>query len=376
MNSDKLMELMEQIDPKHIESAELHTNTTYSPKRNWKKYTLMAASFALVALVIFGFTFPSYARQIPIISGIFELFDRDGDINTAHMQNHTQEVNVSGVVGNMHITIQEAVFDGQTVYFTYMIESEEELDEWGMYFSISDFGLYVDNRNLVPGGGGGTGLGPLVQVSEHIYIGVGTIIFFTLPEDVKDGVVSFTVERYHDSNCWQVRFPVERVARKDTVMEDFYVGTNDFVAKITSAEISPLSTVIHYSYEILNMNYYGYISSYMIIYSGKREFPVAEFSIRVHDDLGNEYSLGGGMSEMPEYGRSGEGWKHFREPINEEAKTLTVTLYMLVSYWNLGGWQFDGTYPEYIDRDILAAGGSIDFSEVIIGKVTIYIDND
>jgi len=114
----------------------------------------------------------------------------------------------------------------------------------------------------------------------------------------------------------------------------------------------------------------------MIIHSGLREFPVADLTMKVHDDLGNEYTLGGGAGTMAPYGRSGEGWIRIFEPIHEETNTLTVTLSMTIIHWDLGEWQFDGNEESVSKEAIRAGGGSVEISEVVLGTIVIDIMRD
>lgn len=373
MSKDKLLDSIGQIDPTYIERAEKQVTITEIKPRNWRKYTTLAASAALFSLVILGFSFPSYARQIPIIGGIFEIFDRNEGRETAGFQDYAEEVNLTGKIAGMSFTIEETVFDGQIIYFTYVIESERELGEWDALFNTSNLTFYVDGVDILKNHGWGSGGGPLQRLSENRYIGVWSIKLPTLPLEVEEGIVGFILEKEMGSRCLQVRFPVERVNNLEISFEERTLATSDFTATLADVRVSPLGSVLYYSYEILNESYFGYISADMIIYSELREFPVAEFTMKVHDDLGNEYTLGLGSSEVAKYGRDAHGWIQFYEPVHEDASTLIVTLSMVTIYWSLGNWQFDGNEESLSKESIRAGGGSVEISEIILGAIEIDI---
>ena len=373
MKRDKLMESIGQINPKYVESAEKQVNITKIKPRSWKKYTALAASAALFSLVILGFSFPSYASQIPIIGGIFEIFDRNGDIDTGRLQGFAQEVNLTGEVGGMPFTIEEAVFDGQVLYFTYVIESEVKLGEWDALFNVRNLTFHVGREDILRDLGWGSGSGPLQQLTENTYIGVWSITLPSLPVEVESGTIGFIMEREVGSECFQVSFPVERVNNIETSFVEKTVANSDFTATLLDVRVSPVGTAIYFSYQILNERYLGYVSEDMILNSGTREFPVAGLNIRVHDELGNEYILGMGSCEVEEYGRSTIGWIQFIQPIHEDANTLIVTLSMIIAYWDLGDWQCDGSEEHISKETIIAGGGSVEINEIILGTIEIDI---
>ena len=377
MNKDKLLNSIGQIDPKYVENAEKQVLITPIRRRNWKKYTALAASAALFALVILGISFPSYARQIPVIGGIFELFDRgDGDIETARLQAFAEVVNLTGEIAGISITIDEAVFDGQTIYFTYFIESELELEEWGLHFYLSAFAFYLDGVDMMKGHGFGFGFGPLQQLDEHYYVGVGFLLLPTLPSGIEDGVVSLEIGSEFSSEVWQFSFPVEKVSPKESFFEDGTVSADGFTATITDVRISPLGIVLSYTYDILKEDYYGYMSAEMMINSEEREVSVANFTITVHDDLGNEYTKGSGIGEIAEHGRSGSGWFQFKEPVHEGASALIITLSMNLVYWDLGDRTLTGDEDTAQMEYLLDGGGIVETRELISGEVRVDIERD
>ena len=376
MSKDKLLDSIGQIHPTYIENAEKQVLVTRIKPRSWKKYMALTASAALFSLVILGFSFPSYASQIPIIGGIFEIFDRNEDMDTGRLQGFAQEINLTGKIGGMPFTIEEAVFDGQVLYFSYVIESQVELGEWEALFNVRNLTFHVGREDILRNMGWGAGGGPLQQLAENTYIGVWSIMLPPLSVEVESGTIGFILESEFGSGCFQVSFPVERVNNIETSFVETTMANSDFAATLEDMRVSPLGTTIYFSYQILNERYLGYISEDMILNSGTREFSVATLNIKVYDELGNEYTLGMGSSEVEEYGRNTIGWIQFIQPVHEDANTLIVTLSMTIAYWNLGDWQDDGSEEHISQEAIITAGGSVETSEIILGTIQIDIMRD
>ena len=72
-----------------------------------KKQIIAVAAAVLIGIPAFGFTFPAIAANIP---RIFDLFYTDEVFQTDRLQEFAQEVNITGEVNRMSISIEEAVF--------------------------------------------------------------------------------------------------------------------------------------------------------------------------------------------------------------------------------------------------------------------------
>ncbi|MGG0719204.1 DUF4179 domain-containing protein [Robertmurraya massiliosenegalensis] len=93
----------------------------------WKR-TMTAASIAIgiSSVSLFGLSFTTFADEIPVIGGIFKLFNDNG-----LYENYDANANKLNLVQEdkgIKVTIKEAIFDGRIIYVTYEIDSEKELE--------------------------------------------------------------------------------------------------------------------------------------------------------------------------------------------------------------------------------------------------------
>ena len=335
----------------------------------WKKQFVTAAAVVMIGIPILGFTFPALAQHIPIIGGIFETIESDYE-DFSRLQDFSNEVGIVGEVNGvsitgemrgMSITIEESVFDGQTVYFSYMIESNITLRE-NFHLRISRLGLRVDGVEVHGYSGWSASPGTLQQVSEGVYIGVGSVSFPDFHENLENAEVHFRL------GAWDVAFPVESIDR-EVVMLNESVGNDGFQAKITQAVISPIGTTLHFSFE-LSPNYYAYAGWDFFVSSDETERSVAEMAFRIRDDLGNDYTQWGMMASYSDH--SGNGTMQFSEALHPEASELIVTPYVYIHHWQLGDWTFSGE-SSIGAEEIIAGGGSVESEEVILGDIVIPI---
>jgi hypothetical protein len=107
-----------KVDEKKIESMK---KDIYGKKKRSFKPAYVAAVFALVFSL--GFAFPSYTKDLPIYSDIFEFFGMD------NYQNAGELVNATDTDNGIKITIVDAVYSNDTISFSYVVESDKDLGE-------------------------------------------------------------------------------------------------------------------------------------------------------------------------------------------------------------------------------------------------------
>jgi len=327
-------------------------------KSNLRRNVLAAAASVFVSLLVLGFVFPGYASQIPLIGRIFEVFETNYR-DYSPLQEFAHDVSITGETHGMSITIEETVFDGQTVYFTYRVESDWALDD-DFHFQISPAAaaLWVDGVDMNEHGGLSASPGVLQQVSEYHYIAVGSVSFPNFDEIVEHAEVSFTL------GDWYVRFPVERTAG-DIIQINETMRNENFEATITQVIISPIGVKVYYNYT--KPIEYAWLGWEFFTSSPVPEGAEANFVIEVSDDLGNEYAWDS-LSEGHDDG--GSGWLNLIEPLYPEASELIITLSMWVDYWDLGDWRHTGSGGVGYE-EVIAGGGSVERREVILGEIVV-----
>jgi hypothetical protein len=312
----------------------------------------------MIGFPVLGFAFPALAQYIPIIGGIFERIEFDYE-DLSRLQEFSNEVNITGEVNGMSITIEESVFDGQTVYFSYVVESDRALGG-NFQFGINDLGLRVDGVEVHDNGWSGFP-GALQQVSENTYIAVGYVSFPDFHEHLENAEVHFRL------GGWNVAFPIERM-ESEILLVDELIEADGFEVTITQAVFLPIGTTLHFSYEMPSD--YLRVDWDFLVYSTESERSEAEIAFRIRDDLGNEYTQWSMMSSHDDH--NGSGWIQFEEALHPEASGLIITPYMNVHHWQLGDWEFSGE-GSIGAEEVIAGGGNVESSEVILGDIVIQI---
>lgn len=329
-------------------------------KRGLKKPFLMTAATLIVSLFLLGFAFPTYASQIPIIGGIFEMFDSENHHRDySSMQEFATETGLTGEINGLIVTIEETFFNGQTLYFTYRIESDRVLNEGYPSFQISEPEIWVDGVNIAEYSGFFSTPGLVQRISENNYVAVGSVGFMHLGENVESGEVRFMLDN------WHVILPVERVAGNIVYINES-VGNEGFEATITQMVVSPVNVLIYFAY--IQPAEYDILGWDFFVRSPVPEGVEARFNMRVIDDLGNEYDWQMSSGGIVDDGVG--GWLEIIEPLHPEASELIVTPYFDIHHWYLGDWRHTGN-GSVGSNEVIANGGSWDQREVILGEIII-----
>ena len=319
----------------------------------WKKQLVAVVAVVMIGILAFGFTFPAWGQYLPFVGRIFEVFEHPHGaiIEFDHLQEFVTEVNLSGSIGNAEVTIQDIVFDGKKLYFTYTIESSRRSIR-NTQIDIRNLRLFVDGEDVQADKGWGLRPGSLLKVSENEYISIAVIYFSNFLGVIDNGEVYFDVELTRGSDeIWSVSFPIERVDVAHTVLNETF-ASDGFEMTITSILNAPSGILMHFLYEMP----VGYGLDFDV-------YDNATVIFRILDDLGNEIeAVGSGEGEL---GRDivtrHAGWLDFTDlmtpstengygsaQIHPEASQLTIIPYVLIH---------DGAY--------------VGIREVILGEIVI-----
>ena len=95
-------------------------NNLENKKFNWKRTSGICAA-CICGVLIFGITMPAYATNIPIIGGIFEIFQSNVYEN---YDEYASELNITKESRGVKVTINNVVYDGLDLSIFYKVESE------------------------------------------------------------------------------------------------------------------------------------------------------------------------------------------------------------------------------------------------------------
>jgi len=290
-------------------------------KRNgWKKKAFSAAAAAVIATTILGFSFPTYASNIPIVGDIFRAIDGD---RFANFQAFSNEIGITKTNNGISITINEAIFDGETVFFTYTIESDKDLGE-----KIS-LDAFTSAKEIKFNGSWQQG-NEIERVAENQYVGVGWLASPDLNDPTVD--VDWNIYRILNGDG-------EKVADGKWHF-DFSVGaTNNEELSINkkSSDDGAEALVDKVFFSPVSMRVY-YENKFPI----SKEWDDTRIEWIVRDDLGNEYptliewlsawtvrdDLGNEYPTLEDAGWSGEifenGWIAL-EAVHPDATKIIIT---------------------------------------------------
>lgn len=145
MNNSKYNEinipdnLDERID-EGVKNANLEKIKNNRRKRNMAIGTIAAS---LVAVTTLGIANPALASKLPIVGGVFESIEKNINFPGNYSQ-YATSVNETAYSNGVGITLSEILCDGQSLYVTYIVESEKPFK----YTSWGDSGL-MDMNQLI-----------------------------------------------------------------------------------------------------------------------------------------------------------------------------------------------------------------------------------
>lgn len=314
-----IYDLLNEIETEEIEMEELAVTEEEknkvkksvleqikNDKKPKSKNKLIAAG---ICLAIFGGSLsigvinPAYAAKIPVIGDIFRAIDDSGKYE--NFKENAKEINVTKESNGTAITIVDAIFDGQTIYYTMEIETKNILAE---ELFTTDSGVFIKDYY-----GGMGGSGQIEKAEENIYIGRCD---FTINEqrehiDLKINIqeLSYYEEetRKQIKGKWEFDISLDAVKGQEQIINQG-ISQNGISIQVESIRKTPVSNIINYEYRMPE---------------GMTENPVnrADIEMKVMDDLGNEYEIIGNSG----YQNGKEDGHHMNltiEQIKEEATKL------------------------------------------------------
>jgi len=292
----------------------------------WPRKLAVVAASIIIGISVFGYTFPALAQHIPIIGGIFEREDLHGMQRFNSIGDLVGVVAISAESNGVTVTIEEAVFDGYSVYFTFAIDGI--VADGRLAPVTSDFRMLVDGQEVEVD----TEL--MVWVGEEdTFVGTGIIRSMERLEEVSAAEVTiyFTDFYAYDSEWelysaatgnWDFRFSVD-VVEYERVVVDQSSSREGFELIIDEIVLTPVTTRL-------------YVSGVVPTGESPATFGdtlglAIEGRWGLRDDLGNTYrSVTGGGGEVR--GRYFNMW-YTLEAIHPDASYLIVTPLGFINEW-------------------------------------------
>lgn len=307
--SDKLKRTLEEIEiPQELNERSklgIHQAKAEMPKKKWKRTLAVAAILFGFSTVTAGFAFPTVASNIPIIGDIFTYLGKETGLYVDY-KNYSTELNMMEENNGIKITLNDAIYDGETVSLTYSVETEHDLGENPIIFDHLD----------IKGASGMSGSSRLEKVDDNKYVGMisASDVDRSTAKSVKVrwDIEGFTkLDRTKESEIkgdWNFAFQLDAIEteKKSIGKRVKERGVEVTVEKMTT---SPVSVVLYYQQEVSEDLQDRWHDVYV--------------DLEVKDDLGNVYSgQSNGGSGRDRYSVN---WSKTFEKIHPDATKLIVT---------------------------------------------------
>lgn len=266
-----------------------------------------------------GVVNPTYAKGLPIVGDIFRFLDNGRTGIYDLYKENAQEINVTKESNGVSITVQDALFDGKTVYLTYVVNTDKDLGDKpkigvGPTFSIKGYE------------GGMTGSSQSKKIDEHTYVAQESYTIDEFKESIKCKLKIKEILIFDANNQdsikgnWQFEF---ELGATEGIREDVNKSTTEdgFSVTIDYVMNTPMSYIINYTQEVPK--------------AYRTEWDDVSTMLEVKDDLGNSYDgdMNGGR------GRIDTGIMSFTMTfgkIDERASKLIITPRILCSTYKGG----------------------------------------
>ncbi|OEH93635.1 DUF4179 domain-containing protein [Bacillus solimangrovi] len=281
--------------------------------KNFKRKLAVGTIITGLTFSAFGNTLPIYAESNSHVEDIFKYLDNDNtrlfDDHKPGLyddyKKHSTEINLTKESNGIKVTINEAVFDGKTVFFTYTIESKRDLGKRPN----------LDDSADIVGAIKESGTTQIAKIDNNTYVGLETISNvdgeIATAANVKWEINSFfnreTKKQYNGK--WKFDFAINALDNKMIVVND---STEQNGVKITVEKIlvTPMSFIVYYN-EKIDEN----------VINKWDDIDANRFELK--DDLGNSY-----LSEYNSGWRDGEyktNWSRTFETIDPNATKLIIS---------------------------------------------------
>lgn len=284
--------------------SRLKQSITKKKKRmGWKMNVAAAAVVVGLSTATVGLTFPAYAGNIPIIGDIFRFLDNEKTGLYDNYKEYSTEMNLTQESNGIEITINDAVFDGETVALTYSIESDRDLGG-----DLTSF-----NTPSIKGATGAAGSSYISKIDDHHYVGLDKITPFGLTSDSADikwkiGSILQTSTGEKIKGNWKFAFSLP-ATDSQIQLTNQSVEQNGVTVNIKKVAFTPMSFIVHYNQQATQQV--------------REKWHEAYIELEIKDDIGNVYSgEGNGGSGTDAYTVN---WSKTFEKLDPNATKLIVT---------------------------------------------------
>ncbi|AJS58367.1 DUF4179 domain-containing protein [Paenibacillus sp. IHBB 10380] len=268
----------EEIEVNELEKAKVKSalKKSLSMKKkikSWKKNVAVASIIIILSCTTFGITFPAYASSIPVIGDIFSFLNNGGTGSSLYnnYKEHSTEMNVTKESKGIKVTMNDAIYDGNTVSLTYSIESEQDLGE----------NLMIHGNPTFEESKGMAGSSKISKVDEHHYVGIYNAT--NLTSNMEDTV--------------KIKWDLDSIFIQDMQEEIIGDWEFDFTLKATDSRVQFIAQSAEQDGVKVNIEKISINPMSFIVYYGQQvsdevrnKWHEVYVELEIKDDLGNFYS--------------------------------------------------------------------------------------
>jgi Family of unknown function (DUF5643)/Domain of unknown function (DUF4179) len=316
----------------------------------WKRTLSVAmVTIGIMTSAMIGLSFTAYAEDIPVLGSIFKFFSSDGSYEG--YEENASKLDLVQESNGIKMTIQDTVFDGKTLFLTYMIETNKDLGEKPWINSMPTFG---------DSGLGGTD--KISKIDDGKYVGVMEVEPTNDRKleqiDVNWKIESISTEPNQEGisfqGNWDFQFTLNAVDTQ-TILANQTIEDTGITFTAENITITPMSFILEYQYAAAA--------------EVTRNWDNIFVEVEIKDDLGNNYEgLGGagyGIVDLLVNSSSTFG------KLDPNATKLIVTPIVTLSDNDSLGYDRNG---EPIKADYRSMDSKADYKEVHLKQIIVELD--
>ncbi|MDN7227418.1 DUF4179 domain-containing protein [Planococcus sp. N064] len=302
---------MEQIDVPEdrldliIENAFLETAPAKPKKR--RKWLLPAAAASILFIGISAATLTAspalanYIAELPFIGNVFSIFAEEEE-GLLQYERFSEKVGLSQTSNGVTISIDQAVYDGTNVTFTYTVSAEKELDESAR---LTGFPQLLEAE--------GVNASMDWEIKEETLVGMNSMPHLN-EEAAQVNVLWEPISLYTDNGeiegDWKFEFAVDQLKKDPIVLDE----------KVTDSGVTVHFTEVTFTDIAVNIAYQQLVDSALLT-----EWEAVEAELIAQDNLGNVYKVpyNGGTAYAGAITREDLFWTATMRGLDPQATSLT-----------------------------------------------------
>ena len=290
-----------------IENAFFETSATKGKKqRRWLVPAVAAIFFFIgisAATLAASPTLANYMAQLPVIGNVFAIFSEEEE-GLLEYERFSEDVGLSQTSNGITISIEQAVYDGTKVTFTYTVASDEDLDSSAHLTGSPEL---LESEGATGGMGWEPVEGGLVGIAEITH----------LDEEARQVNVrwepkSLYTEDEEIEGDWKFEFAVAQLINTDTIVLEQKVSNEGVTVHFSEVTFTDIS---------VNIAYQQLVEPSLL-----EDWEAVEAELIAQDDRGNVYPVPYNGGSTPGGSRTAEDlkWTATIRGLSPAAKTLIL----------------------------------------------------